>query len=80
MSSEIEKFIKKLSIKEQEAISLAIDTILRGDTASLDIKKLKGTEKTYRVRVGANRIIFEMKKGDITIIDVSRRSDTTYKL
>lgn len=80
MSSEIEKFLKKISKKEQEAIYLAIDKILSGDDTALDIKKLKGTEKTYRVRVGSNRIIFEKIKNDISIISVSRKSDTTYNL
>lgn len=41
----------------------------------LDIKKLKGYDNNYRIRVGDYRILFFRQLGNAMVYDVSHRSD-----
>ena len=41
----------------------------------LDIKKLKGYNNHYRIRVGIYRILFFREAGEVRVYDVSMRSD-----
>ncbi len=47
---------------------------------SLDVKKLVGTKKSYRMRVGGLRIIYEMNTDlkEISVTDVDFRRTTSY--
>jgi mRNA interferase RelE/StbE len=74
----LEKLLKKLSAKERDHLEQVLALLLSGDTASLDIKKLKGVDDVYRVRVGTLRIIFQKQKKEIRILEVSRRDESTY--
>ncbi|WKT57527.1 type II toxin-antitoxin system RelE/ParE family toxin [Candidatus Nitrosotenuis chungbukensis] len=44
-------------------------------TCRLDIKKLKGYDNHYRIRVGDYRILFFREEGTAKIYDISHRSD-----
>jgi len=45
----------------------------------LDIRKLKGVENLFRLRVGAYRIIFEYQPGTSPrALSISSRNDNTY--
>lgn len=79
LMEKIDKFIKKLSFKEAERIYLIIDKIINRNFENLDIKKLKGFDHIYRVRVGKNRIIYTDNKGQVKILEISSRDDSTYK-
>jgi mRNA interferase RelE/StbE len=72
------KFLNSLTEKDKKRLAEAVSQIERGDTQDLDIKKLKGVENQYRVRVGKFRIIYEMVGDRFIILDVARRDDTTY--
>jgi mRNA-degrading endonuclease RelE of RelBE toxin-antitoxin system len=74
----ITKLLKKLSARERGRLEEILTLIVSGETASLDIKKLKGMDDVYRVRVGTLRIIFQKHKNDIRILEASRRDDNTY--
>ena len=78
---ELEKSLRKLSIKERSKFKVIIGMILSGNISRLDIVKLKGHEGVYRARIGKIRIVF-MKRpdGGLMIIKFSRRSDTTYSI
>lgn len=76
--NKIKKFLNKLPKEERGKILSVLYAIRSGNLSGLDIKKLKGTSKRYRVRVGAHRIQFEMDKGIISILDVNKRDDNTY--
>ena len=73
------KLLKKLTSKESNQLAKTLRALLSGETDSLDIKKLKGVDNVYRVRVGNLRIIFRREKRDIRVLEVSRRDDTTYR-
>ena len=44
------------------------------------VRKIKGAEKAYRIRVGSYRVVYEVYDNDslILILQVARRSETTY--
>jgi mRNA interferase RelE/StbE len=45
------------------------------------VRKLKGADKTYRVRVGSYRVVYDVYDNDdlVLILLVSRRNETTYR-
>lgn len=75
----IEKFLRKLTEKERDTIETAIAALYSKSTASLDIKKLKGFDDIFRVRIGRIRIIFRKSSDDVEILEVSHRDENTYK-
>lgn len=75
----IEKFLRKLSNREQEAMLLLIQQI-KGDFSKVPgLIKLKGVPNTYRVRLGNYRIIFRKTTADIEVIRITNRNEQTYK-
>lgn len=44
-------------------------------------RKIKGAERTYRIRVGSYRVVYEVYDNDnlVLILQVARRSETTYR-
>lgn len=79
MSSELEKFLAKVTPKEKKVLDVLIGKILAHKLETLDIKKLTGHDDIFRVRKGIFRIIFKNDGCDSTIIFIERRNDTTYK-
>lgn len=75
----IAKFLRKLNQTELEIVCRAIEQILSGDDKNLDIKKLKGFEDIYRVRIRDIRIIYRQTNNDVTLIEISRRDEKTYR-
>ena len=45
------------------------------------VRKIKGEEKAYRIRVGGYRVVYEVydKERLVLILQVVRRSETTYR-
>lgn len=79
MPDKIEKALRKLSAREREQLKLILQQVQSGQFQDLDVKKLKNRDDMYRVRKGSLRIIFHKdKKGQIFILSLERRSDTTY--
>ncbi len=75
----VNKALKKLSLDEQRKIITILKLIKNKNWSTLDRKKLKGYTNIYRVRSGQIRIIYqESKNGEIIILAVERRGDTTY--
>lgn len=79
MADAIVKFIAKLSIKEREKILGIFRNIYNRNFATADIKKLKGNNFIFRVRVGKLRIIYSDTGRLVKIIHVGYRNDGTYK-
>lgn len=72
------KFLKKLPDTQQDEIDEILYKIERGEIRGLDIKKLKGHQNLYRVRVGSIRIVFSKEDGGPNVIFVGRRGDSKY--
>ena len=64
--------------KEQERILDAVSE-LKNFPNCRNIKKLKGHENLYRLRVGRWRVIFSESLTIITIEEVKRRDERTYR-
>ena len=75
----IAKALARLSREERVQVSVILQKIAVGSLIGLDIKKLKGYADIFRVRKGHIRIIYRVKKGgQIFILTIERRSETTY--
>ena len=70
LTKKAEKFIKKQDKDTQRRIIKAIIELPEGD-----IKRLKGVDETYRLRVGDFRVLFEKNDKElvIVVIDVGNR-------
>ena len=76
----LKKLLSKFNKAERKAIESLIESIVSFNWSGLDIKKLKGYENIFRVRKGKLIIIFSKEKGDIFILAIERRRDTTYNI
>ena len=45
------------------------------------VRRIKGAERAYRIRVGNYRVVYEVYDGEnlVLILQVSRRTETTYR-
>ncbi len=77
----IEKFLRSLNRKEQEAMSLLLEQLQRDPFKVPGILALQGFKGLYRVRMGRNRIIFSFdpQSKKLEIRHVGRRNESTYK-
>jgi len=74
-----QKFLRRLNAKEFATVQSTLQKILVRDTKKLDIRKLSGYRDVYRVRTGNIRIIFLDTGSDTEVLEISRRSEKTYK-
>ena len=61
------KFIDKLPKNEKQRIVKAIEKLPEGE----DIKKLKGHDNIYRLRVGDYRILYTVDNGEFVVIIIN---------
>lgn len=74
-----EKFLRKLSEKELFLIEGVIKDLYNEKVADLDIKKLKGHDNVFRIRLQTIRIIFRKINNEILILEIGRRNEKTYR-
>ena len=58
------------------------DILALGDNPYPDgVRKIQGTERAYRIRVGSYRIVYEVYREQkvVVMLRVARRSKSTYK-
>ena len=69
------KAIKSMKRLPQETKEMVREAIMKLEDfpMGLDVKKIMGTKNKYRARVGDYRIIIELQKNMITVIDVLPR-------
>jgi len=81
LSSRAEKNLKLLDKKARVNIRGAIDNLIHTYfPKKYDIRKLKGLQHTYRLRIGNERIIYsvDFRKRRIFILSIAKR-DKVYK-
>ncbi len=71
------KSLKSLEDEMRERVKNALIK-LENFPHELDVKKLKGTKNKYRVRVGNIRILIELQKDVIVVINILPRK-TAYR-
>lgn len=69
----IKKFLAKLTVKERDVVANLIVKAISGELGGLDVKKLKGFERLYRIRKGKIRVIFEKGVSCNKVINVDYR-------
>jgi mRNA interferase RelE/StbE len=77
---DLEKLKSRISMQDFERLrnivrSLAENPRPRG------VRKIRGAEKAYRIRVGDYRVVYDVYDSDdlVLILQVTRRSETTYR-
>lgn len=75
----LKKLLSKFNQEDRKILEFLIDKIISLNWQGLDIKKLQGYQDIFRLRKGKIRIIFYKYKVDISIINIKRRSEKTYK-
>ncbi len=58
------------------------DIVALGDNFYPDgMRKIQGTDRAYRIRIGSYRIVYEVYKEQqiVVILRVARRNESTYK-
>lgn len=75
----VSKELKKLSGKERSWVKEILEKVKTGNTANLDIKKLKGRQDIFRVRKGIIRIIYRRAQDNIFLLAIERRNENTYR-
>jgi mRNA interferase RelE/StbE len=75
------KFLKTRTISEQKLIHTKID-LLKSDpfkNSYLDIKKLKGIDRLYTLRIGRIRIIYQVFEDELLILIITAGTSDVYK-
>ncbi len=76
-----EKHFAKLPQKLQQKVLKGLKKLEDNPfQAGLDVKKLAGTQKSYRLRVGELRVIYQLDTSNknISVEDIDFRRTTTY--
>lgn len=73
------KFLEKIPRKDAERILIAVNN-LSNDPFFGDIKKMKGEENSWRRRIGAYRIFYEIipREKTVYVFRTERRTSKTY--
>lgn len=76
----LEQELRKLSKKELQQLDAVLEKLQQGKFDTLHVKKLKGAEDLYRVRIGTIRITYSItKSGEMRLHAVRKRSEKTYR-
>ncbi|OHA03354.1 MAG: hypothetical protein A3J58_01285 [Candidatus Sungbacteria bacterium RIFCSPHIGHO2_02_FULL_52_23] len=79
VNSSVRKTLKRISRTDAERIVKAFEELTINPYAG-DIRKMEGEDDTWRRRIGAYRIKYEVQTAEriIRIFEISRRTSKTY--
>lgn len=80
-SKRASKDLLKIDKRYQKTIYQKVGELVSFPLMTLDIRKLKGSDNQYRLRIGDYRVFFELIDGEpivLEITDVARRTSSTY--
>ena len=77
---DLEKLKGRIRRQDFERLRDAIGS-LADEPRPQGVRKIKGAEKAYRIRVGSYRVVYDVYDNDnlVLILQVVRRSETTYR-
>jgi len=77
---DIEKLKQRIRRRDFEHLRTAIRS-LDNEPRPHGVRKIKGAEKTYRIRAGNYRVVYEIYDSEnlVLILQVARRAETTYR-
>ena len=76
----LEKLKGRIRSQDFERLRDAVRSLAK-EPRPQGVRKIKGLEKAYRIRVGNYRVVYEVYDSEnlILILQVARRSETTYR-
>jgi mRNA interferase RelE/StbE len=76
---DITKLKDRISKTDLEKLLIAVRS-LENDPRPCGVRKIKGAERSYRIRAGGYRVVYEVFSNEnmVLIIQISRRNETTY--
>lgn len=75
----LKKLLSRFNREDRIILENLIEKIISLNWRGLNIKKLQGYDDIFRLRKGKNRIIFYKRKVGISIINIERRNEKTYR-
>lgn len=76
---EIRKQFLRLTPELKERFAVIFRRIEHGDIEGFDVRRLRGKEDMYRIRIGVWRIAFKRVGGVNVITRFERRNESTYR-
>lgn len=75
MPDKIQKFINALGEKQRNRLKQRLIALKESPFTGNDIKKLKGVNDLYRLRIGKIRVIFKVIDPIIEVVDIDYRGN-----
>ncbi len=77
---DLEKLKGRIRRQDFERLRNAVNT-LADNPRPEGVRKIKGEDRVYRIRVGSYRVVYEVydKDNSVVILQLVRRSGTTYR-
>jgi mRNA interferase RelE/StbE len=77
---DLEKFKGRIRRQDFERLRDVVNGLAE-EPRPKGVRKIKGEEKAYRIRVGNYRVVYEVYDKDklVLILQIVRRSETTYR-
>ena len=77
---DVNKLKKRIQRQDFEHLRTAING-LAGEPRPYGVRKIRGAEKAFRIRVGSYRVVYEVYDNEhlVLILQVARRTETTYR-
>ena len=77
---DLSKLKGRITRQDLERLRTAVNSLAEEPRPD-GVRKIKGEDKAYRIRVGDYRVVYEIydKENMVLILQVARRSETTYR-
>jgi mRNA interferase RelE/StbE len=77
---DIDKLKGRMKRRDFETLKAAVGGLAQ-EPRPQGVRKIKGADKAYRIKVGSYRVVYEVYDSDklVLILQVVRRSETTYR-
>ena len=77
---DLDKLKGRIRRQDFERLGVAIRS-LSNEPRPHGVRKIKGTERAYRVRVGSYRVVYDIYDNEqlVLILQVARRTEATYR-
>ena len=77
---DLDRLKKRIQRHDFERLRIAIGS-LADEPRPQGVRKIRGAERAFRIRVGSYRVVYEVYDDEnlILILQVARRTETTYR-
>ena len=77
---DLEKLKQRIRRQDFDRLRAAVRS-LADEPRPQGVRKIRGADKAYRIRVGNYRVVYEIYDGEnlVLILQVARRTETTYR-